>query len=88
MNNEVNLQSAEREEARRINKSGLEPQHHCIKVNRVYPFKLLFGDEAITPEVARMGSIRTLASTEDEADCQVTKDTIYKRDQTSGHRAH
>jgi hypothetical protein len=39
-------------------------------------FKLLFGDEAITPEEARMGSIRTLASTEDEADCQVTKDTI------------
>jgi transposase InsO family protein len=26
-------------------------------------FKLLFGDEAITPEEARMGSIRTLAST-------------------------
>jgi hypothetical protein len=40
------------------------------------PFKLLFGDEAITPEEARMGSIRTLASTEDEADCQVIKDTI------------
>jgi hypothetical protein len=34
------------------------------------PFKLMFGDEAITPEEARMGSIRTLA------DCQVTKDTI------------
>jgi hypothetical protein len=40
------------------------------------PFKLLFGDEAITPEEARMGSIRTLASAEDEADCQITKDTI------------
>jgi hypothetical protein len=40
------------------------------------PFKLLFGDEAITPEEARMDSIRTLDSTEDEADCQVTKDTI------------
>jgi hypothetical protein len=26
------------------------------------PFKLLFGDEAITPEEARAGSIRTLAS--------------------------
>jgi hypothetical protein len=36
----------------------------------------LFGDEAITPKEARMGSIRTLASTEDEGDCQVTKDTI------------
>jgi hypothetical protein len=39
-------------------------------------FKVLFGDEAITPEEARTGSIRTLASTEDESDCQVTKDTI------------
>jgi hypothetical protein len=36
----------------------------------------LFGDEAITPEEARTGSIRTKASTEDEADCQITKDTI------------
>jgi hypothetical protein len=33
-------------------------------------------DEAITPEEARTGSIRTLASTEDEGDCQITKDTI------------
>jgi hypothetical protein len=40
------------------------------------PFKLLFGDEAITPKKARTGSIRTLASAEDESDCQVTKDTI------------
>jgi hypothetical protein len=40
------------------------------------PFKLLFGDEAITPEEAKTGSIRTIASTEDEADYQVTKDTI------------
>jgi hypothetical protein len=40
------------------------------------PFKLLFGDEAITPEEVRMGSIRTLASTEDEGDCQIIKDTI------------
>jgi hypothetical protein len=40
------------------------------------PFKLLFSDEAITPEEARMGSIRTLASTEDEGDYQITKDTI------------
>jgi transposase InsO family protein len=34
------------------------------------PFKLLFGDEAKT------GSIRTTASTEDEADYHVAKDTI------------
>jgi transposase InsO family protein len=40
------------------------------------PFKLLFGDEAITPEEARTGSIRTLASIKDEADCQIIKDTI------------
>jgi hypothetical protein len=40
------------------------------------PFKLLFGDEAITPEEARTGSIRILASTEGEGDYQITKDTI------------
>jgi transposase InsO family protein len=40
------------------------------------PVKLLFDDEAITPEEARTGSIRTLASTEDEGECQITKDTI------------
>jgi transposase InsO family protein len=40
------------------------------------PFKLLFGDEAITPEEAKAGSIRTSASAEDEADYHVAKDTI------------
>jgi hypothetical protein len=40
------------------------------------PFKLLFGDEAITPEEAKAGSIRTIASAEDEAYCQITKETI------------
>jgi hypothetical protein len=40
------------------------------------PFKLLFGDETITPEEAKTGSIRTTASAEDEADYQITKDTI------------
>jgi hypothetical protein len=40
------------------------------------PFKLLFGDEAITPEEAKTRSIRTTASTEDEANYHVTKDTI------------
>jgi hypothetical protein len=40
------------------------------------PFKLLFGDEAITPEEARMGSIRIVASAKDEANYSVTKDTI------------
>jgi ribonuclease HI len=51
------------------------------------PFKLLFSDEAITSEEARTGSIRTLALTEDEGDCQVTKDTI-EGDQTTSNRAH
>jgi hypothetical protein len=37
------------------------------------PFKLLFGDEAITPEEAKAGSIRTVSSTEDEADYSVPK---------------
>ena len=40
------------------------------------PFKLLFGDEAITPEEAKAGSIITTASTEDEVDCSVEKDAI------------
>jgi hypothetical protein len=40
------------------------------------PFKLLFGDEAITPEEAKAESIRTIASAEDEANYQVTKDTM------------
>ena len=40
------------------------------------PFKLLFGDEAITPEEAKAGSIRTMASAEDEADCSMAKDAI------------
>jgi hypothetical protein len=53
--------------------------NHNIVVSRstgFTPFKLLFGDEAITPEEARTGSIRTLASTEDEEDCKITTDTI------------
>jgi hypothetical protein len=40
------------------------------------PFKLLFWDEAITPEDASTGSIRTLALVEDEYNCKITKDTI------------
>jgi hypothetical protein len=42
------------------------------------PFKLLFGDEAITPEEAKAGSIRIVASVEDEAeaDYSVEKDAI------------
>jgi hypothetical protein len=42
------------------------------------PFNLLFGDEAITPEEAKSGSIRIIASAEDEAeaDYYVDKDAI------------
>jgi hypothetical protein len=42
------------------------------------PFKLLFGDEAITPEEAKAGSIRTVASAEgeDAFDHSVEKDAI------------
>src|SRR5690242_551279 len=40
------------------------------------PFKLLFGDEAITPEEAKAGSIRPVAAAEDEADYSVAKDVI------------
>jgi hypothetical protein len=40
------------------------------------PFKLLFGDEAITPEEAKAGSIRTAASAEDGANYNVAKDII------------
>jgi hypothetical protein len=39
-------------------------------------FKLLFGDEAITPEEAKAGSIRTAASAEDDADYHMAKDII------------
>jgi hypothetical protein len=40
------------------------------------PFKLLFGDEAITPEEAKAGLIRTVASAEDETNYSVAKDAI------------
>jgi hypothetical protein len=43
---------------------------------RFTPFKLLFGDEAITPEEARIGSIRTLALAEDAYTSKISKDTI------------
>jgi hypothetical protein len=53
--------------------------NHNIVVSRstsFTPFKLLFGNEAITPEEAKTGSIRTLASVEDEDTCKVSKDSI------------
>jgi hypothetical protein len=44
--------------------------------NGFTPFKLLFGDEAITLEEAKTGSIMTLASVEVEDTCKVSKDSI------------
>jgi hypothetical protein len=52
---------------------------HNTKISRstdFTPFKLLFGDEAITPEEAKAGSIRIVASAEDEADYSMAKDSI------------
>ena len=42
------------------------------------PFKLLFGDEAITPEEAKTGSIRVVASAESDSEAvySVEKDAI------------
>ena len=42
------------------------------------PFKLLFGDEAITPEEAKIGSIRVVASAESDSEAaySVEKDAI------------
>jgi ribosomal protein L7/L12 len=54
----------------------VEPQYNYIKVNRFYTIQVIFGDEAITPEEAKAGSIRTVASVEDEANYSVAKDTI------------
>jgi hypothetical protein len=54
----------------------VEPQYNYIKVTCFTPFKLLFGDEAITPEEAKAGLIRIIASVEDEANYSVAKDTI------------
>jgi hypothetical protein len=62
--------------ARRIIKVAWNHNTAVSRSTGFTPFKLLFGDKAITSEEARTGSIRTLASTEDEGDCQVTKDTI------------
>jgi hypothetical protein len=40
------------------------------------PIAIPIGDEAITPEEAKAGSIRTVAAAEDEADYSVAKDAI------------
>jgi hypothetical protein len=53
----------------------------------VYSIQAFFGDELITSKEARTGSIRTLASVEDEDACKITKDTI-EGGHTSGNRPH
>jgi hypothetical protein len=54
----------------------VEPQHNNIK----WPDELIkvvwSHNTAIIPEEAKAGSIRTVASAEDEADCSVAKDVI------------
>jgi hypothetical protein len=52
------------------------PNTTVLRSTGFTPFKLLFGDEAITPKEARRGSIRTLASAKDEEGYKITKDTI------------
>jgi hypothetical protein len=49
---------------------------HVSRSTGFTPFRLLFGDEAMTPEGVNAGSIRTLASAEDEDICKVSKDSI------------
>jgi hypothetical protein len=38
------------------------------------PFKYLYGDEAITIEEVKMGSVRTMALVEDEDNQKISKD--------------
>jgi hypothetical protein len=40
------------------------------------PFKLLFGDEAVTPEEAKTGSVQTLALVDDDDTSKISKDLI------------
>jgi hypothetical protein len=54
----------------------VEPQYKYIKVNRFYTVQVIVWWWSYNPEEAKAGSIRTVASAEDEADYSVTKDTI------------
>jgi hypothetical protein len=49
------------------------------------PFKLLYGDEAITPKEAKIGSTRVLASPDDEETHKISKDTIEGNSQMARH---
>jgi hypothetical protein len=54
----------------------VEPQYNYVKINRFYTIQIIVDDEAITPEEAKAGSIRTVTSVEDEANYSMAKDTI------------
>ena len=53
----------------------VEPQHNCVKVNRIYTLQALIWWQSNNSRRGK-GSIRTTASAEDEADYHITKDTI------------
>jgi hypothetical protein len=86
-NNEVNLQSAEREVARRINKSGLEPQHHCIKVNRVYSIQASVRWRSNNTGRSKNGFNKN-PSFDGRWSRLSSNKRHHRRDQTSGHIAH
>jgi hypothetical protein len=75
-NNEANLQSARGKWPDELIKVMWSHNTTMSRSTGFTPFKLLFGDKAITPEEAKAGSIRIVALAEDEADYHVTKDTI------------
>jgi hypothetical protein len=54
----------------------VEPQHDYIKINRFYAIQAIILWQSHNPEEAKTGSIRTIASTQDEPDYHVAKDTI------------
>jgi hypothetical protein len=54
----------------------VEPQYNHIKINRFYTVQIIIWRRSYNPEEAKVGSIRTTASAEDEADYHVEKDTI------------
>jgi hypothetical protein len=69
MNNEINLQFAKRKWPDEL-VTVVWNHNTVVSISIGFtPFKLLFGDEAITPEEARTGTIRTLASAENEDSC-------------------
>lgn len=52
--------------ARGADQSGLEPRYFDFKTTRSTRFKILYGDNAMSPEEAKLRSSRTIATTEDK----------------------